>query len=420
MFIAQRARPLPADFFWDFLPGSVPTGATFTRASSGWYFNSAGVLVSAATNVARFDYDPVTLAPLGYLAEMQSTNSITQSADLSSWSTQAAAAATDGTLGPDGSTQMYKITAAAGAGTHGLRQTAVAVSTNDTYSISFVIKQGTERYCTIGDDGASSWHVATFDFQTGTFTNETNATGQARQLAGGLWRIGAKIVSSNNHTTRACIGFGPSANVGTTQNYTAAGTETGYATAAQLEAGGVGVTSYIPTAGSTVTRSADVLTLPLSSVPGWDAAQGGIIAGTYRLHTVVPTAPGYTQLMLLLSDGSNNNVVSNFAGYAGVGTNPGGFVRSGGGVEADLRSGSISALFTRTRQAIGWGVPRSVQTKNGSLVVGDDTTALLPVAMTTMNIGHDGGGGQQINGTLENVAYYKGARSDSFIQAVSR
>lgn len=53
---------------------------TFTRASTAWYFNSSGVLTSAATNAARFDYDPATLLPRGLLLEEQRINLFLNSA----------------------------------------------------------------------------------------------------------------------------------------------------------------------------------------------------------------------------------------------------------------------------------------------------------------------------------------------------
>lgn len=47
---------------------------TFTRASSGTYVAADGTITSAATDVPRFGYDPITLAPLGLLIEPVSTN----------------------------------------------------------------------------------------------------------------------------------------------------------------------------------------------------------------------------------------------------------------------------------------------------------------------------------------------------------
>lgn len=47
---------------------------TFTRATTGSYYNSAGLLTQAAINAPRFDYDPVTLQPKGLLIEESRTN----------------------------------------------------------------------------------------------------------------------------------------------------------------------------------------------------------------------------------------------------------------------------------------------------------------------------------------------------------
>src|SRR4029077_13732912 len=54
---------------------------TFTRASTATYFSAAGTLQTAATNAARFDYDPVTHAALGLLIEEARTNVVLNSAD---------------------------------------------------------------------------------------------------------------------------------------------------------------------------------------------------------------------------------------------------------------------------------------------------------------------------------------------------
>ena len=54
----------------------------FTRASSGTFVGSNGLIQSAGNNVARFDHDPVTLACKGLLIEESRTNLVFPSATL--------------------------------------------------------------------------------------------------------------------------------------------------------------------------------------------------------------------------------------------------------------------------------------------------------------------------------------------------
>ena len=67
--------------------GEVVT--TFTRNSSGTYIDSNGLIQTAANNVPRFTYDPVTKVSQGLLLERQSTNLILQSDNwtVSPWAT---------------------------------------------------------------------------------------------------------------------------------------------------------------------------------------------------------------------------------------------------------------------------------------------------------------------------------------------
>jgi hypothetical protein len=72
------------------------TGAslvTFTRASSGTFVGSDGVLQTATTNEPRFDHNPTTGESLGLLVEEARTNLLLNSATLSTQSVTVAAAA---------------------------------------------------------------------------------------------------------------------------------------------------------------------------------------------------------------------------------------------------------------------------------------------------------------------------------------
>jgi hypothetical protein len=55
------------------------TGGSFSRNSVGTFHDSSGVLQTASANVPRFDYDPVTLLPRGFLLEDSRTNVLTNS-----------------------------------------------------------------------------------------------------------------------------------------------------------------------------------------------------------------------------------------------------------------------------------------------------------------------------------------------------
>lgn len=69
--------------------GPLPPNASITRATNATYFDSSGALTTASSGVARFDYDPSTLAARGLLIEEQRTNLLLNSlADGTNLSTQ--------------------------------------------------------------------------------------------------------------------------------------------------------------------------------------------------------------------------------------------------------------------------------------------------------------------------------------------
>src|SRR5690242_7625650 len=78
---------------FEFMGGVLPGGATLTRASAGWRFNSGLSLVSAGNDVPRFTYDRAGSGLLGLLVEPLVTEGVRNN------SASGASAGTPGTLG---------------------------------------------------------------------------------------------------------------------------------------------------------------------------------------------------------------------------------------------------------------------------------------------------------------------------------
>ena len=70
---------IPAALSLNFLSGAMDPRISFTRASTATYTDITGTIQTAAINVPRFDFDPVTHAPRGLLVEAVRTNSLLNS-----------------------------------------------------------------------------------------------------------------------------------------------------------------------------------------------------------------------------------------------------------------------------------------------------------------------------------------------------
>ena len=142
--------------------------------------------------------------------------------------------------------------------------------------------------------------------------------------------------------------------------------------------------------------------------------RGGVLVAAYRLHTIVPS--GYGQHVAWINDGSANNMITPFRS-SGDNTMRSYFV-SGGSDQVYQSVGSVPAPFTRQKWATLWGTSRGGGAIDGGAFSGTSGSFSLPVGMTSISFGRYTD--RNLQGTLESIAYYRGARSDAFVQAVSR
>ena len=223
----------------------------FSRASTATYFDSNGVLQSAAIDEPRFDHDPVTGEPEGILIEESRTNLLLWSEDF----TQSGGwlSVINGTLtvsqetSPDGTGVFHKIVPDENV-TATLDGYNFSLAENSTVVISIFVKGGAGQINVRLRDltGVNGPHLSFNPSNEDTYIS-TGVAGGFERLGGGVYRIWAAVpTGSGTGSPRARFQF--------------SGFPDGiYIWGAQLEEAPT-PSSYIPTAGAPVTRAADALT----------------------------------------------------------------------------------------------------------------------------------------------------------------
>lgn len=375
----------------DFTSGNqtLDSRITFTRASTATRTNSSGVIESVSINGARFDYDPVTLAPKGLLIEEQRTNLLLYSEELDTgW--------TNGT----GATWQYS----AGVSPAGTT-TALGV---DGLSGTVIISSGTTLYragTTVSGSAAYTFSVYVRT-KTGTANNvvlRLNETG------------GNNTVSSTFTVTTAWtrISLSVTTAAGATAMSTLVGTSSGtaslYIWGAQLEAGAF-ATSYIPTVASQVTRSADLAVMTGTNFSSWYNDS----EGTFFAEVTPMSSDFLANRNIFIASANNTN---NFVGlrYISSGSQIGLGCTVGGTAQASLSTGSVTAGATY-KVAGAFKANDFAISRNGATVV-TDTSGTIPT-ITQIEIGSlvSVSTGSQL---IKRLAFYKTRLTNDQLRSIT-
>jgi len=386
---------------------------TFTRASTGTYFNSAGTLTTAAINEARFDYNPSTLAAQGLLIEESRTNSIRNN-------TMVGAVA--GTPGTDPTNWLVS-----GAGS-GITKEIVGTGTENGITYIDIRYSGTPTAGTnvaiafegTGNIAASSgqtWTQSTFvKLQAGAFTN-TSVTLSLLGTNGtsGTEAFSSSAITSTPSNLRECrlSVTGGLANAGTTnvQPRVRIGYTVGAAIDITLRIGlpqleqGAFATSVIPTTTTALTRSADVASVNTLS-PWFNAVEGTIYA-----EASVPVAAaysGYVYIFGVFNDGIHY--------YRQSDLQPVDRVRVGG---VDQFINGFGAIWTTTgvfKNAQAYKANDFAGSVNGGAVA-TDTSGSVP-SISVVSLGSNSGT-VQFNGYLRRITYYPRRLANADLQAIT-
>ena len=123
-------------FILDFSSGVLPA-CSFSRASVGHYYNSSGLIQSANNNIARFDYDPMSLVLKGILIEPSVSSLVLSSSDFTTfWNTTACSILTNTQTSPDGSQDCQTLHEDATDSVHRVFGN-VSLTSGNTYTFSY-------------------------------------------------------------------------------------------------------------------------------------------------------------------------------------------------------------------------------------------------------------------------------------------
>ena len=232
---------------------------TFTRTTAGTRINETGLVEVVPANSPRFDhsYDPVsgTVKSLGLLIEEQSENSLRYSNDFSqsNWAKQNShPVPTQDVVGPDGvsnsgwrfyrtATNQYIHQQVVGGGTH-------------TLSAWIRSEEAT------GDFVMQGWNAT-----DGTMATSFTATNQ--------WKRFSITISPTTNTN-----YYPCTPTNINKNF--------YVYGAQLELNKSFLTSYIPTSGSTATRTVDVVSMTGTNFSSWFNQTEGTLFADFMGKTI--------------------------------------------------------------------------------------------------------------------------------------
>lgn len=380
---------------FNFLSGQLDPRITFTRASTGTYVNSSGVLSSAAVDAPRFDYDPTTLAPLGLLIEEQRTNLCLYSNNLNqaTWGKGSTVSLTyDTTIAPDGTTTADTITVVSGTDTGVYQSIACSASTAYTWSV----------YVKLGTMAASDYKIAIYDNTNAAFiavdivpTQTPSATAWTRITY--TFTTPATCVSVRPYCFRNSLSAATSVNVW----------------GMQLEQGAF-ATSYVPTVAASLTRAADVATVTGANFSNWYNQTEG------TTYVEASTLPNVTSAVLTyaISDGTfNQSIYGNFnAGNTYRGAN---VAVAGIGQVNLIGTFSIASSTNNTKDAFAYKQDNFGESCNG-LATRTDNAGTVP-AVNRLYIGSSWSGNSNfLNGHIRSFKYYPTRLRNSALQALTR
>ena len=376
----------------DFTTGTLDSRLTFTRSGTGTYINSSGYVTTASTNVPRFDYDPVTLAPRGLLIEGQVTNVGLQSEEFNGafWGYNATTRTVESSdVNPRGTTGSISVAPSSPGGSRYVGAFATGLTTASFYTFSIWLKaKGTAaaEFIAFNSLGTISSSITILSQPSGGSATVSNSPGIVPRISGlssaGWTRIAVTTTAALGGTGAGNFFLYPS-------NITASTTaDSIYVWGAQLELG-TGASSYIPTGASQVTRNEDSCVMTGTNFSSWSNSLEGTFLCNFQT-TYSGITPSASLLLTFDSSGSKRIV------YLPTGS-----------ILVGSYDGTNILYATGTATGVSAKVASSYNQSNKSIVLNGGTVATGVVAAgyssaTSLGIGIGG----SVNAHFKQIKFY--------------
>jgi hypothetical protein len=270
---------------------------TYSRDSTATYLGSDGLIKTAQPNIPRFEFDTDGNC-LGLLIEQSRTNLVTYSENFGSgsqWNTVRATVTQNQITAPDG-TLTADLLEPTVTTSGGYTRFYYNVTSGTTYTFSFFAKYHSSdfpyvfvyaAYEVVSGSGRNSNY---FNIQNGTLGSGSGSTYVSHSIEdyGDGWYRCSMTTTADVTGSVPFIIYPAEGN--NDISYVSDGVGGIYIWGAQLEEGEF-PTSYIPTSGSTVTRSVDEATITGTNFTDWYNSSEGTIFAKYSAGTYVREVP---------------------------------------------------------------------------------------------------------------------------------
>jgi len=382
------------------LPSSGVGDFDFTRSGSATRINSQGLIEEVSNGQSRLNYPMIDGKVVGcphHILEPQSTNLVTYSEDLSYFSKTNITEVNGNQVTPNGTIGSIKITPTSSAITQ-LQISSLTVGA--AYSFSFFVKKAEASHLIINQAGSGSQKIS---YNIGNVSYIGIGGVDANIVSyGNEWvRVEYSVNSLTYNNIRIILSDGSN-----NYPYNPPIGDGLYLWGFQLEQGSF-PTSYIPTNGSAVTRSAE------TANGSGDAATFNDSEGVLMAEISALANDG-TYRMISLSNGTVNN--STNIQYSGVSNQIRTRIENGGSPQTDITSTVTSqtlfhkiAVLYKSNQFELWS--------NG-FKVGEDTNGTPPSGINKLSFDR-ADGGNPFYGNTKQIQYFDSALNDSDLEKLT-